>query len=427
MRILHSQLYLRIYAAVIASLALTGLLVALAWHAFYREPPVFTQLGTLARTAAVVVGSEAATPARYQQLLDQLHRRLDVGFALYDADGRPMASAAALPVPTQSPGSHEGYVHVHGEPLSYLTPVGDGQWLLAQSDSAHSDRHPAFLSLLAMIAVAVAICAHPIVRRLTIRLERLKASVDRFGTGDLTSRVAVEGSDEIAAIAQSFNRSVARIEELVNSQRTLLANASHELRSPLARLRMSVELVGAATSADQRAEIERNVSELDQLIDEILLASRLDLGDAAAIARDDVDFTALVAEECARTRAELDAGPIHLQGDARLLRRLSRNLLENARRHGGNASCDVSLRKSDATTATLEVADRGAGIPEPEREKIFAPFYRLPDASESGGGVGLGLALVKQIVEKHGGKVQCLAREGGGSRFVVTLPIKRAT
>jgi len=421
MRRYHSQLYLRIYLALLASLALSGLLAALVWHVFYREPPVFTQLGTLARTVAIVIGSETETPAHYQQSLHQLHQRFKVGFALYDADGNLIGSAAAAAMPPHSPVGREGYVHARHDTAAYLAPVEGGRWLLVQEDGSQQD-HFGFITLLALIAIAVAICAQPIVRRLTTRLERLKASVDQLGNGDLSSRVLVEGRDEIAAIAQSFNRSVARIEALMNSQRTLLANASHELRAPLARLRMSVELESAETYAVRRDEIQRNIVELDLLIDEILLASRLDSHDTFTLAKHEIDFTALLAEECARTRSELQAETVHLQGDARLLRRLIRNLLENSKRYGGDAPAEVFLVKNH-TAATLEIADRGPGIAESEREKIFAPFYRLPNASESDGGVGLGLALVKQIAEKHGGNVVCLSRDGGGSRFVVTLPI----
>jgi len=186
---------------------------------------------------------------------------------------------------------------------------------------------------------------------------------------------------------------------------------------------MSVELAGLSSSATQTNEIQKNIAELDQLIDEILLASRLDLNDAAALNKQEIDLTALVSEECARTRAELNAESIMFRGDARLLRRLIRNLLENSVRYGGATSTEVSLRKLDANHIRLEVADHGPGIPESEREKIFAPFYRLPNASESEGGVGLGLSLVKQIVTKHGGTVKCLARDGGGSLFVVELPV----
>lgn len=423
MKFLHSQLYLRIYLAVLGSLALSGLLAALVWHLFYREPPVFTQLGTLARTAGIAISADA-TPTQYQHALNQLHSRFDVGLALYDVNGKLLSSAVTQPAQDTLPNLKAGYVHAPGQFLAYITRLEDGRWLLVQADNPHGQSHPGFMTLLAVIAIAVAVCAQPVVRRMTLRLERLKASVDQFGTGDLGSRVIVEGRDEIAAIAQSFNVSVARVEELVNSQRSLLANASHELRSPLARLRMSVELAGltGTESSAAHTEIQKNIAELDQLIDEILLASRLDLNDAGTLNKQEIDLTALLAEECARTRAELNAEPVQLQGDARLLRRMIRNLLENSIRYGGSTTTEVSLRKNGTHSVKLEVADRGPGIPEPERDKIFAPFYRLPSASESAGGVGLGLALVKQIAIKHGGTVRCLARDGGGSIFIVTLP-----
>src|SRR5947208_1872802 len=110
MKFLHSQLYLRIYLAVLGSLALSGLMAAMVWHLFYREPPVFTQLGTLARTAAIAIEA-STTPTQYQRSLNRLHERFDVGFALYDASGNLIASAVTQPVPIKSPITKEGYVH----------------------------------------------------------------------------------------------------------------------------------------------------------------------------------------------------------------------------------------------------------------------------------------------------------------------------
>jgi two-component system, OmpR family, sensor kinase len=109
-----------------------------------------------------------------------------------------------------------------------------------------------------------------------------------------------------------------------------------------------------------------------------------------------------------------------VSGDAKLLRRMLRNLLENAQRHGGQ---EVSLTLSrDQSGFVIDVADRGPGVPPAEREAIFEPFYRSSQASERHGGVGLGLALVRSIARQHGGRVQCLAHDGGGARFVVYLP-----
>lgn len=120
-----------------------------------------------------------------------------------------------------------------------------------------------------------------------------------LGAGQLSTRIAVEGQDEVARLATSFNRSAARIEALVDAQKALLANASHELRSPLARIRMAIKLMGSEAQPEMRSELKRNIGELDQLIDEILLASRLDATIDTAQVFEKIDLTALVAEECA--------------------------------------------------------------------------------------------------------------------------------
>ncbi|WP_051293896.1 HAMP domain-containing sensor histidine kinase [Pseudoduganella violaceinigra] len=279
----------------------------------------------------------------------------------------------------------------------------------------------AVVALLLMIAVVIAAGAYPVVRWITRRLERLQASVQAWGRGDLAARVIVEGRDEVAQLAASFNDSAARVQALVVAQKSLLANASHELRSPLARIRMAVELLQDSASPAMRQELARNISELDQLIDELLLASRLDALPAGDPADCDVDFTGIVAEECARVGAVLEGVSDTLRGDATLLRRMVRNLLENALRHGGDAEVGVQLL-SCAGKTRLDVCDKGAGVPASERDRIFEPFYRLPGASEKAGGVGLGLSLVRQIARRHGGEVECLPNGERGACFRITLP-----
>ncbi|KQV59142.1 hypothetical protein ASE26_04810 [Duganella sp. Root198D2] len=275
--------------------------------------------------------------------------------------------------------------------------------------------------LLLMIAIVIAAGAYPVVRRITRRLEQLQGSVQAWGRGDLAARVDAKGSDEVAQLAASFNDSAARIEALVEAQKSLLANASHELRSPLARIRMAVELLQDSASPSIRQELARNIAELDQLIDEVLLASRLDAVPQDGAAPEEVDFTGIVAEECARLDAALDGGAGVVRGDATLLRRMVRNLLENARRHGGEAEVSVMLAGAAGGTM-LDVCDRGPGVPAAERERIFQPFHRLPGASEKAGSVGLGLSLVRQIVRRHGGEVECLPNGEHGACFRVTLP-----
>jgi signal transduction histidine kinase len=300
--------------------------------------------------------------------------------------------------------------------------------------------------LVVVLFLAVAAGAWPVVRRLTRRLETLQQGVERFGAGALSHRVPEDGRDEVAAVAASFNRAAQRIETLVRSHQSLLANSSHELRSPLARLKMALAMLEDAPAAQRarlRTEIDTNIAELDALVEEVLLASRLDAAQDV-VAREPVDLLALAAEEASRVGAAVEGTPTTVPGDERLLRRALRNLLENARRYGGDDIL-VSVGPVDAAAlavrddhppsdrqpgvafvpaggAVVRVCDRGPGVPEAWRERVFEPFLRLPGHAEREGGVGLGLALVRQIARRHGGEARCAAREGGGSCFTIALP-----
>lgn len=283
--------------------------------------------------------------------------------------------------------------------------------------------------LLVLLFLGVALGAFPVVRRLTRRLEALQRGVEKFGAGQLSYRVDDRGSDEVARLAGSFNRTAAQVELLFRSHQSLLANASHELRSPLARLKMALSLAEDAAPGQREAlrkEIRTNIAELDALVEEVLLASRLD-GQTQApdnTAHDlPQDMLGLAAEEAARTGALVQvngAAPLRVLGDERLLRRALRNMLENAKRYGGE---DVLLTLTrQGQRVQLQVCDRGPGVPEAMLERIFEPFFRLPGHAEQAGGVGLGLSLVKQIAQRHQGTVRCLPRDGGGSCFVLDLP-----
>jgi signal transduction histidine kinase len=281
-----------------------------------------------------------------------------------------------------------------------------------------------FAWMLGLVAFAVAVGTYPIVRRLTKRLEVVEYGVRQWGDGDLSLRLPERGNDEVASLAQGFNVAAQRVQELLQSHKSLLANASHELRSPLTRIRMGLELMGSQPDPEFRNEIARNIHELDQLIDEILLASRLDASEADMGTVEAVDLVGMAAEECARADAELDVpqagNAIVVQGVSKLMRRVMRNLLENAHRHAAGPAQFTLRAQPDAVVMT--VCDQGPGVPAAYREKIFQPFYRLPGATERDGGVGLGLALVKSIVQRHGGTVCCESGPRGGACFVVTLP-----
>ena len=410
------RLYWKIWLAILATVVLFALLATAAWRLLGERPHPPNVTG-FAELASEVLPPPEATRAEQQAALDRWQRRLGADLALYDRDGALLAATrddlVALPRREGEPEHH--VMTPRGPALALALP--DGRELLMLRPSRPPPPGPVLT--FALIALGVGVGAFPVVRRLTRRLERLQAGVTAWGAGNLATRVVVEGHDEVAQLASTFNDAAARIENLVGAHKSLLANASHELRSPLARIRLGVELLTTDPSAARRDELARDIAELDQLIDEILLASRLEGG--AAPEFEAVDFTAVVAEECARVGAGLKAVPAQVRGNARLLQRLVRNLIENALRYGGGQA-EVVLRGVPGA-CELDVLDRGPGIDESERERVFEPFYRARGARESSGGVGLGLSLVRQIALQHGGRVHCLPRTGGGSVFRVTLPV----
>jgi signal transduction histidine kinase len=221
----------------------------------------------------------------------------------------------------------------------------------------------------------------------------------------------------VARLAESFNRAAARIEELVSSHKLLLANASHELRTPLSRIRLGVELLKETADPRRKRELERDIAELDALIGEILLSSRLDAVNGLD-QREDVDLLALAAEEGARyEQCTVIGEPVIVVGDPILLRRMVRNLIENAERHGA-PPIEVDVRR-DGAQVTLTVSDHGAGVAESERERVFSPFFRM---GQSAAGAGLGLTLVRQIARRHGGDVAWAGTPGRPSTIRAQLP-----
>lgn len=409
---LARKLYLRIWLTVAGSVAVLGLLVGWAWHVAdeqrdrERERQLPQPREVLVRDAAgALIGTAEAQPRRVPGQGFEFAVTLDNGQVL-NLQMAPRPGRGGGPGPRRS-----------DPPWSWLRPPYGFQWMLG---------------LAGLVVMAV---LFPVARRLTQRLEALQRGVQRWGEGDLSARLPEGGQDEVADLSRRFNAAAERVQSLMasqaallQSQKSLLANASHELRSPLARIRMAVELSGTQGSPAARDEIQRSITELDQLVDEILLASRLDAREADIGTVESVDLIGLLAEECARVGAVFElpegTGEVVVPGVARLLRRAVRNLLENAVRHGrrtGHAEVVAQL-SLEGGYAVLHIDDRGPGVPPDQRERIFEPFYRLPGASEREGGVGLGLALVRQIAARHGGSVACDNREGGGARFTLRLP-----
>jgi signal transduction histidine kinase len=411
------RLYLRFYFALLASLVIFGIATATLWH-FTGGSMEQTGM-TLGRLVQNVLPPADSAAADQQQALRRLALGLNGDVTLFDRSGAAVASTGqTLPAPTKSNRERMGMRPWGGGRVSYVQ-LTDGRWLAASVPIGFA--HPRFLfhGALALLALSIGIAAFPIVRQISRRLERLQHGVESLGAGDLTARVRVEGRDEVARLAESFNRAAGQIEQLVQGHKTLLANASHELRTPLARIRLAVELMKSSADPKRKLGLEQDIAELDWLVDEILLASRLD-ATPTELAAEELDLLALAAEECARyDDVHLEGAVINIRGDARLLRRLLRNLLENARRHGAPPT-EVRIARATGA-ATITVWDSGPGVPEAEFDNVFQPFYRPKDVRDRAGN-GLGLALVRQIARRHGGDARCTLIDDGRSCFVVTLP-----
>jgi len=411
------RLYLRFYLALVASLLLFVFATAVLWHFTSGSAE---QAGiTLGRLVQNVLPPAAAPADEQQEALRRLSAGLNADVTLFDQDGHPTAAIGRpLPLPDAKHHHTMGMFPWEHGPVSYVH-LADGRSLVAGVPIGYGHTRLLFHLVLMLLAVAIGVAAFPIVRQISRRLERLQRGVESLGAGDLTARVPVEGHDEVARLAASFNRAATQIEQLVQSHKTLLANASHELRTPLARIRLAVELMKSTADPERRKGLEQDIAELDWLVDEILLASRLDAV-TEPLAAEELDLLALAAEECARyDGVQLEGEVVSVRGDARLLRRLLRNLLENARRHGAPPTHVKIARGTD--TAIITVWDNGPGVSAAEFENIFRPFYR-PTVAGKSSGTGLGLALVRQIARRHGGDARCEVMEGGRSRFVVTLP-----
>jgi two-component system OmpR family sensor kinase len=416
---MRSRLFLKIYLTLLASLAAVAIAsAAFVWLGQGEDESSWQS--QRARFVAALIPPDMDRRS-VEATLERLSGAFDADIAVYDPRGRLIASAGQ-PLPrdiVERPWRHGPRGNFH----TMVTELPDGRAVAARMERPFrpAGRNP--LAYLALIASVIGLAAYPVVRHLTRRLERLRGGVDAWGRGDFVARAPEDGSDEVAAVAKSFNKAADHVERLIKSHRALLANASHELRSPLARLRIAIDLYEQAPDENRKEEIVRNLAELDTLVEEIMLASRLDHVEKLD-APEPVDLLALVSEEGARNGVDVSGTPATVTGDARLLGRLVRNLMQNALRHGG---LPVTATVAQAgSIVELRVRDRGPGISDSQSTRVFEPFYRPSGRSEATGGWGLGLALVRQIAERHGGAVHYETPSGGGACFVVTLPAHRA-
>jgi heavy metal sensor kinase len=298
-------------------------------------------------------------------------------------------------------------------------------------------RHLAYVLLLcAPVALALAALGGLIVsRRALAPIDAITNVAAAINADDLTARVAVPpADDEVAHLARTFNMMLARVEEALDGQRAFVADAAHELRTPLAIMRAELDVaLRGDLSRDALESVRDEVERLTRIAENLLALARLDEG-KLELFRSDVDL-ADVATDIARAmnrlatqrqvRLSADGGPARVPADRDRMRQVVLNLVDNAVGHS-NAGSEIHITTgADARSAFVRVADAGTGIAEEELLQIFDRFYSAPGARwRPGGGVGLGLAICKGITDAHGGTIEIESVPGRGTTCTVRLPIE---
>lgn len=331
-----------------------------------------------------------------------------------------------------------------GPPVSFTTVVlGDGQRGLLEVRFLPTP--PSFLPSAAALLVGVLVVglgALLSARFVGQPLARLSSAARAFGAGDLRARVESPARDELGEVLVTFNEMADRIQHLVAAEKELLANVAHELRTPLARIRVALEIAAegdAATAKELIAGIAVDLMELETLIDDVLSAARFEAAAGSSgragfmLDRAIVSPASIIRDASERFRARhperaltvsQESGVPLVEVDAMLLRRAVDNLLENAHKYSAERAQPIELRLvASGKGAVIEVQDQGVGIAAEDQAKVFSAFFRAERSrSRRSGGVGLGLTLAKRIVEAHGGDIRLESTPDVGTTVRIELP-----
>ena len=379
---------------------------------------------------------------------DRIEREGQVRIFLFD---RQLHELAGRKIPAEAPDlvrrvlqTHAPDFSPHGPPGLMAQPVtspSGAQYVLVAELPMQMRSPPIWdhlLHLLAIIAVSGLFC-YWLARYLTAPVTKLRAATQELARGNLRARVAPafgNRRDELASLATDFDQMAEQIESLINGQRRLLGDISHELRSPLARLNVALELArqrAGEEAATALQRIEREAETLNEMIGQLLALTRLE-NHTEAIEKTQIDLVQLVREVVddadyeARNRnrsVRLESpAACHIAGSEQLLRRAVENVVRNAVQYTANQS-EVEVKLSCGDQAVITVRDHGPGVPAEVLDKLFRAFYRVDEARDrNSGGTGLGLAIAERAVRLHGGKVEAANVATGGLVVTITLPVK---
>jgi signal transduction histidine kinase len=273
------------------------------------------------------------------------------------------------------------------------------------------------------MVVAVFFC-YWLARYLTRPVRNLQKAVERFGHGDLSARSGTTRKDELGDLGRAFDRMAGRIETLLHAERRLLLDISHELRSPLARLAVAIELARSGDDLECALNrIQKEADRLNSLVGQLLQVTRAE-GDPSSLRREAVRLDEMVGQlvsdsalEASSHGCRVEYGrhePVTVEGDPELLRRAVENVMRNAIRHAPpETAVEVKLAR-DNGRAVIDIRDHGPGVPEEALPRLFDAFYRVEsDRDRTSGGIGLGLSIARRAVELHKGSIRARNAQPG--------------
>jgi two-component system OmpR family sensor kinase len=452
MRRLFARIYLHFLGVLLVVAIAASLVFAFTARGAFVQESAWRTARHVGRLVSEVFRDQPALARRVKQL----HDELEINLVVRDLEGRVLAAAGAEPpafTVEELGHARTGRRIVHpGPPWSTVGPVrepGTGAVIGTLESAARQRPRWAALTrpalILSLVLVLVAFASALLARRISRPVERLTEAVRRLGAGDLAARVPLgerSGADELTELTQAFNDMADRIERLVAGQKELMANVSHELRSPLTRIRVALELLPRDGGADARLkDVEADLGELERLIEDVLTTTRLEatgvpprLGriDAREVLVDVAERAAGDPRLAADTVRVAGGAAIEITADRALLRRALWNLVDNAAKYGAPPITLQAERHGDLVA--LSVTDQGDGIAPAERERVLEPFYRLDKArtpGESSGGFGLGLTLASRVAQVHRGAItigpaETINGSERGCRVTLTLPAEPA-
>ncbi len=431
-------------AGIIASLNL-GLWLTIATDPNpEKNHGAFGEALNLYAESAVQVYDREGTQA-FAQYVNRSMQEAGSEIFLFDGNGKPLTSQNS-----EDAASVADEVRTTQDHVSHITPLGRITWgrmVVAPSDKPYifvtrlrQPYQPRRLTAPQIIgAIVVAgLIAYLLALYLTSPLKKLRTTVQAFAQGNLDVRATPalgKRRDELTDLGHEFDHMAERISILIDSQKRLLADISHELRSPLARLAVALELArknSPPTASAPLNRIEQEAERLNELVGQLLAITRLESG-AERVPAETVMLEDLVHQVV--DDANFEAKPLHkevrilqldkcrVSGSAELLRSAVENIVRNAVRYTAQGTAiEVSLCwKLD--TAILSVRDHGPGVPEPDLERIFEPFYRVSEARDrASGGAGLGLSIAERTVKLHGGTIEA-RNAGDGLVVTIRLPL----